>query len=136
MMFNYVCEKDRAVFSVNGMDPSIRILPVMLDCPRCRNPISVASKWEASSEVVVLSAEDLFRAANGLGLPDVENASEARVAHLLTEGKFVAVKLSPVNNDRVIIETLTVKISENLYTLHFATSTNGATIYKVTNPRC
>lgn len=134
MMFNYACDDCLTVYSVNGMDKSINILPVVLECPKCRKRINVTSKWESRSEVMVMSAEALFRAANGLPLPDVESASEARVSHLLLNGKVVSAKLVPVDQDRVVIESLTIQTNAHSNTLHFATSTKGATIYKVSTP--
>lgn len=133
MMYNYVCEDDLMVYSVNRMDPSIKILPVVIGCPKCRKDITVAPNFPARSQVLILTAEELFRAANGLPLPPDESASEARVSHLLLNGKITGVKLISVDQDRVIIESISVKYLEQNHTLHFATSTKGATIFKVSN---
>lgn len=133
MMFNYVCDKDRVVFRVPKTDPNVSILPVLLKCPRCEEHITVSATWKKGCEILILSAEDFFRAANGLGLPDKEDASEARVQYLLREGQITLVVTKEASESRVLIERIHVKTPEDRrYILHFASSTKGATIFKVT----
>lgn len=133
-MISYACEADRMVFQVPKLDPQVRLLTVVLNCPTCHRPLTITSKWGIHYEKVLLTAEQLFKASNGLALPGAESASEARVSMLLIEAKFVSARLEAVAEDRVIIESLTIETANvpKKYTFHFGTSTKGATIYKIT----
>lgn len=138
MKLQYYCKTDRTVFSTLVLDLNVRLMGVIIDCPVCRRPIELTSEIEdPDAKMVSMSVEDLFKASNGMGMPGLDVASLARVKFLLSEAtKISDVELVEVTPERVLIEKLTVKTSnpERTYTLHFGSSTKGATIYKVTTP--
>lgn len=130
---NYPCEKDRIVYRVPSVDPDIRILSVVLSCPRCQEALTPSKTWQKGDEEVVLSAQDLFKASNGLPISGLEAASAARIGFIFSTCMVVDSQFEAITEERVLLESLTVQTPTGVkYKLHFGSSTKGATIYKIT----
>lgn len=134
MMLSYVCEKDLLVFRVSKLDPEIHILSVLINCPVCQTPIGVSADTEtlACMKVRVLTATELYRASNGLGLPDFQHASFDRVLSCLIGNKVTDVSMEAATPTRIVLHSLVMSGENHNSILHFGTSTRGATIYKIT----
>lgn len=140
--WRYFCESDHTVFTVSKLDPETFLLAVVINCPTCHKTINLITDdnfcIEPCNQIINLSAKELFRAANGLGLPDSEEVSVPRVNNLSKDSKILSVSLKQSTSGKTIIEEMIITpfvrkgLFQRNYTLHFGTSVQGAVIYKIT----
>jgi hypothetical protein len=123
------CGKCKTGFKVMVSLEEATLLGTRPRCPvdGCKGRMSPGDPKEKDQ---IISGIDLYIAVSGQGLP--EEKREAGIMKLLSslKGKrIVSLKLKRAGDVRSIIESLTI---EGGKTFHFASSTKGATIFKVT----
>ena len=102
-------------------------------CPRCKEGLlSITGYDKKFSHKVDVTAEDLWKAIHGLGLPG-EEAGVDSVEHILKTYKVDSFSiLSSNRSERCIINSITFRKEDDVKTIHFAASGEGAAVFKVT----
>lgn len=126
----YRCETCQLSYAVDRSDADLHVLTVKMTCPtdECAGTMELVV-GQAPHRFSTISAKDLFAASRGRGLPKEKRCSPEALGPILLGKKIVGMEMEKVGDDRSVIDSLTV---EGGKTIHFATSTRGATIYKVT----
>jgi hypothetical protein len=111
--------------------------PDKYECPKCGGR-AVGQHEEdlprafQTAAIIDLTAEELFTALNGLGLPDEEPASAETVKSLLLNEKITAVSARNISNTkRCTIDSITFSSGVRIC---LAASTYGAVVYRVIQP--
>jgi len=130
-LLSYVCDHCRKVFKAAGYGKNANLLTVWINCPGCRSEITLMEYEPALFQVINLSPEELFKASQGNGLPDEKVLTESNITRILTDGKIVAVELEDPTEQRVILNSLTVKYENKTIRLHLGSSNRGAALYKI-----
>ncbi len=128
------CSKCELGFQLNRQDRELGLLALQkrLSCPRsdCKGRLRRRPTLEKGRPI---AAFDLHVAVNGGGLPEErEQCSPSKLKKLLLGGKIQSVNLKPSVGTRSFVETITLVGGKRI---HFAASTRGATIYKVTEAK-
>lgn len=137
MMLVYTCKKCKSAYLVSGLDADVHLLQKQMRCPNsevCGGKIRIyaSSKIRVTSTQRV-SAVHLYQACMGAGLPHEKRCSPDDLKKLLLGSIVVSAQLeSCPDPKRSLIMSLTLN---NGKILHFASSTKGATIFKVTEAR-
>lgn len=129
----YPCKEDWIVFLISRVDSQIGILPAQASCPKCGSPMLVCEDYPEGLIPKIISAVEFFQAVNGLGLPNDQDASKSKVIFSILNGTIKWAELEEATSNRTIIQSIDVKVDSDGITrrLHFASSTKGATIYKI-----
>jgi hypothetical protein len=130
----YSCKKCRCAFVVSGSDENLKLLQPSMRCPNamsCEGKIRVYATTNMDfKEAIRISALHLYQASMGAGLPKEKKCSPQEVKKLLVGSTIAEVELQNCPDPkRSIILSLTLN---NGKVLHFASSTKGATIFKIT----
>ena len=129
----FCCDRCAVLFSIDdpGQDQGRleRLLSSEPNCPMCFDhvlrPTTIAQGYKIT---LTLSAEQLWLASNGAGLPE-QRAGKDRLEKIIYGSRIVEADLVEHTYGRCVIEWLRL---DNGMTLHFALSGSGPTIYKVT----
>lgn len=141
MFIFYNCKCGEA-FGVPKIDENLHLLSLVMRCPdsSCSDKLRVCDAAKVYKGWKDLSAEDLFAACSGVGLPPEQQCSPVDLEMLLLGGIINAMELesSGSNPKRSIISNMVVGIDpckedSRAVKVHFAMSVHGATIYKVTD---
>lgn len=143
MISLFTCSKCKTAFSVSDEDPSRDLLKKTMRCPveGCTGKLRLSSRTniKLGFETIKISAVELYQATLGAGLPKEKKCSPAAMKKLLTGAKIVAVHLEEAPSaERSLLLSLTVIKGSTrglgrAKVIHLASSTKGATIYKVTD---
>lgn len=80
-----------------------------------------------------MSALELYQATLGAGLPSEKKCSPASMKKLLAGATILSASLDKAPSpDRSIVLSLKIRSGKVVREIHLASSTHGATIYKVT----
>lgn len=117
--------------------PGSQYWPNKFTCPRCDGPAVGHKEGEIDPNnfrnftLIELEAEEMFRALNGLGLPEEQNCHVEVLLEVFGKQKVknVAGYNIPGSN-RFCIEWLEMEDGTKLY---FGASAHGATIYRIVN---
>jgi DNA-directed RNA polymerase subunit RPC12/RpoP len=134
----YRCSKCERSFFVKSEDSHRHLLKKSMRCPnyvRCKGRVFHKS-WSNAGEIKNwrwISALELYQASAGLGLASERNCSPDAL-HQLLHGSRIATSeiLETGDPQKSILLSLTL---ENKKTIHLASSTKGAIIYKVTTEK-
>ena len=130
-----MCTKCKVVFSVADEEPSRPLLKKSMRCPTncCEGKLKLSSQTniKIGFEAIKISAVELYQATLGAGLPKEKKCAPAVMKKLLIGAKITAVHIeeAPVA-ERSLLLSITLG---NKKVVHLATSSLGATIYKVTD---
>jgi hypothetical protein len=128
-------KKCRAAYSVSEEDAHLSLLKSGTRCPveECTGKLreTMSTNVKTITGVTAISALELYQATRGAGLPKEKRCSPEAMKKILVGAKITAVHLdkAPVE-ERSILFSLTLS---NKKVVHLATSSLGATIYKVTD---
>ncbi len=125
----YRCRKCSAAYAVSSADKDLHLLYRKLPCTTtgCKWFLTKTSVIEKKPKVITAVA--LFSALGGAGLPEEKAAAALKQIKTC----FVGAKVKSVSGDSHAGRTILRSISfDNGLTMHLATSTKGATIFKVT----
>lgn len=117
-------------YSVSELDPNKHLIPERFKCwaPKCRFYIKRDDSLLPSG---ITQALALYQAISGLGTGSEKKCGPDDVRKMVLGKKVVAVVVEQAaSRDRSLITSLTFEDGKKL---HFAASTRGATIYRVTN---
>jgi hypothetical protein len=137
------CNRCKEGYEVNPLDPQYSLLTPVMRCPkfsvcggylqrRGKKRVNVVKNWK----VFPVKAHDLWLATQGFGLVGERKCSPARLLKLMTSRIIAGAELEPAGpggSMRTIIKTLSIHTDDGIKVLHFASSSKGATIYKVTD---
>jgi hypothetical protein len=134
MISLFTCLKCKAAFSVSE-GPGNNLLKETMRCPTdgCVGSLKLSSRTniKLGFEAPKVSALELYQATLGAGLPEEKKCSPAAMKKLLTGAKITSVHIEDAPaEERSILFSLTLS---NKKVVHLATSSLGATIYKVTD---
>ena len=135
LISHYACKKCGSVFGVPLTDPQAHLLKRSMRCPnsaQCGGKIwlVMSSNITTNFAVTKMSALQLYQASLGIGLPKEKKCSPTELKKLMVGAKVTAIQTEKTSDPhRSIIHSLTL---DNGKQIHFASSTLGATIYKVT----
>ena len=137
MLRIYTCKKCRSVYVVSEKDQHIELLKKIMRCPnaqRCAGKIRVyANSNIPVSGSLKVTAVHLYQASMGAGLPDERRCSPKEVRQMLLGATVTGAELEAAPDPhRSLLLSMTLSTGK---TLHIASSTKGATIYKVTEER-
>jgi hypothetical protein len=114
--------------------PSSAYWPNKYTCPRCNGAASGMMEGEvdpntfAGFHVLELEAEEMFRALNGLGLPEEQDCQIENLRTTLNQKvKEIGGHTIP-NSKRFCLEWLEMEDGTRLY---FGASSHGATVYRI-----
>jgi len=136
MFVHYSCTCGMA-FRITKADPDVGLLSLKMNCPGidCSKEIQIIDAEEASElDLQSLPAKALYVACMGRGFPEERCCSPEALKRLLVGGLISDIDLAPcsADEDRSIISSIQVDSMHGIHLIHFAVSTQGATIYKVT----
>jgi hypothetical protein len=134
MYLSYECVECGSSYRVSKMDDELHLLMVVMSCPEscCSGEVRIVE--DPASEPKRTTAKILFEACMGKGFPAERKCSPEALRELLVGAfiTYVDVEDVKVDQDRSIIQSMSVGVRDGKsYTVHFAMSNNGATIYKV-----
>lgn len=142
--YRWYCARCKECYEINPLDPKRELLASNgMRCPkfdicggylqhRGQKRINVVKDWKVHQ----VKAHDLWLATQGFGMVGERKCSPARLLQLMTSRIIAGAELEPAGpggSMRAIIKTLSVHTDKGLKVLHFASSSKGATIYKVTD---
>jgi hypothetical protein len=132
MLIKYECDVCGLSYDVSRMDKELHLLSIRMPCPgfECNGGVQVVN--ETAEPPKKLTARVLYEACMGRGFPEERYCSPEALEKLLVNSHITSVQLKEVavDEDRSIIESMTVDTGDYKITLHFAMSNHGATIYK------
>jgi len=134
----YVCRKCKAAFTVPVLDPQAHLMKKSMRCPHsdiCGGKIHLTTKTniKLAFPSTPMGALELYQASLGVGVPKERRCSPTDIKKALVGAKIVDIKTDPAGDPkRTIIYSLTLDSGK---VIHFAHSTKGATIFKVTDVR-
>jgi hypothetical protein len=123
------CYKCQIGYQLNGADKDLNLMHGKLPCTRsgCKGRLRRRPALEGGRPI---SAFELYTAVNGGGLPEErEQCTPLKLKKLLLGGKIQNIELKAAAGTRSFIESITLVGGKQV---HFAASTKGATIFKVT----
>lgn len=123
------CRKCLKSYAVNGLDKDLTLLDRKLPCTTtgCKGFLRKVGALDKVPPTITALA--LFSALGGAGLPQERAAAALKTIRT----KFVGAKIKGISGDSHAGRTIVRSISfDNGLTMHLATSTKGATIFKVT----
>jgi len=133
MFIKYECDVCGLSYEVSRLDKELHLLSIRMPCPgfECDGGVQVVN--ETSEPPKKLTSRVLYEACMGRGFPEERRCSPEVLENLLVNSYITSVKLRSVevDEDRSIIESMTVDNGELRLTIHFAMSNHGATVYKV-----
>jgi hypothetical protein len=133
MVILYECDQCGLAYSVSRLDEELNLLTLRMACPgfECDGGVQVVN--EAAEPPKQMTARVLYEACMGRGFPEERHCSPEVLKNLLVNSYITDVDLKdvPADDDRSIIETMTVDTGSMVLTIHFAMSNHGATVYKV-----
>ena len=100
-------------------------------CPVCVEPCVIRTNFH-SGDGHKLTAKQFWTASNGFGLPDEIVVGVDSVKAMLLSNKIISVDLRETETERA--EVRNIELSNGV-TLHFAASSGGAIIFKVTREK-
>jgi hypothetical protein len=107
--------------------------PDKYPCPTCGERMAVHTKCpEADPKFIDLSPQEAYSAFCGAGLPSEQECSASRVRELLITQRITDVRVRHIRGTNRC--TLDQIILENGLTLHMASSTHGASVYRIQAP--
>lgn len=129
----YSCKKCDRIWCVAGDDPGRHLLKKVMPCPNrssCGSNVREVTKADSKRSWSSVTAIQLYQASMGTGLPEERQCGLPEVKKALIGAKITAAVLekSP-DPSRSLISSLRLDTGK---TIHFATSTKGAVIYKIT----
>lgn len=133
----YRCKKCRAAFSIPATDPDVHLLKKHMRCPNsqdCEGKQYLLSETNLPAEfsVTQISAVQFYQATMGVGLPKERKCGPAAMRKILLGARITDLHIDEApSKDRSILYSLAL---DNGNTIHIASSTKGATIYRVTEP--
>lgn len=130
----YECSECGAAYRISRLDDDLHLLMVVMSCPEscCSGDIKVVDSTSGTFKQV--TAKIMYEAAMGKGFPAERKCSPESLRELLVGAfiTYVDVEDVKVDQDRSIISSMSVGVRDGKsYTVHFAMSSHGATIYKV-----
>ena len=143
MIIYSVCNSCYQSFSLTVMPGHTELMNQIRDedeitcpCPRlCGGKINIVNIPELSNASrtppMVITAQELYQAVNGMGLPD-EIPSDPLVVDALLRANKIAKTVMEEVNGRVYIHEV---VLENGVVVHFASAARGACILKTTKER-
>lgn len=133
MFIKYECDVCGMSYDVSRMDKDLHLLSIRMPCPgfECTGGVQVVN--DTAEPPKRLTAKILYEACMGRGFPEERRCSPEVLENLLVNSYITSVKLKgvDVDEDRSIIESMTVDHEDLKITIHFAMSNHGATVYKV-----
>jgi len=118
--------------------PASEFWPDKFKCVRCDGAAQGALELEVDMEVmrklklVEVTAQELFTAQMGLGLPDEQGCDFTTVRNLFLNKRVVRVKGATVpNTNRSVLECLFFEDGTRLY---LGSSPHGAVVYRLAKP--
>lgn len=139
-MMYYICQSETCDFACRVLkaDPDLELLSLRMRCPRCPQKINLSNKKEAESFVCVMrefTAKALYTASMGRGTPEEQLCSPELLSELLKGAIIMSLDLEAAGDgNRSIVNSMLVALKEEgtpCRRVFFATSTKGATIFKV-----
>lgn len=138
-MFVYYSCKCGNAYKVNKTDKDLGLLTLRMRCPADYSKCSGLEIQDSdNAEGVHFTARELFTLCSGRGTEKERQCSPYALRDLLIGGRINDIQLAVSNSDpnRSIIDTMLIGIdfaSEKSrgVAVYFATSTQGATIYKI-----
>lgn len=125
----FTCAACLKGFRVHGNKELLKkCVEVEARCPHCDTQLEVGYSSK-SREHIELDVGDFWRAVHGFGLPDEVVAGHEAIEALLLTHRVAAVDANKTRTGRVEIRSLTLA---NGVKLHFASSGEGAVIFKAT----
>lgn len=131
----YKCPKCKRSFFVKEQDPQLHLLKKSMRCPnyiRCKGHIANKS-WTKAGEIrnwKWASAIELYQASAGLGFESERDCSPDTIKEFITGARIVASEVIETGDPKKsVLLSLTL---DNGKTIHLASSTTGAVIYKIT----
>lgn len=133
----YFCKVCRIEYSVSVIDSHIDLLKKRMRCPSfdtCGGYLRLGAETNMKSNTIAIDAMSLYQASMGVGLPSEKKyCSPIYLRKLMTGKKIKAVTLlSAGDSKRSIIVSIQL---DNDKIIYLASSTKGATVYKVTDVR-
>ncbi len=121
-------------YAVAVLDPQFHLVERALNCPNhetCKGKLREISRTNIPHHgMKFMKAAELFQASLGVGTPKERKCSPADVKKAIIGAKIVAIEADNASNpDRTIIYSLTLDSGR---IVHLAPSTQGATIFKIT----
>jgi len=130
----FTCSKCKTAYSVSSEGPGRYLLKKTMRCPTncCDGKLKFSSRTniKLGFEAVKISALELYQAILGAGLPEEKKCSSKDMRKILVGAKITAAHIDEVPGvERSLLFSLTLN---NKKVVHLATSSLGATIYKIT----
>jgi len=123
------CSKCDGEFQVHPMDSSLHLLQIKMHCPISGCDGTIMTVTEAKGQPRKIKGDVLFRAVNGMGLPEEQDCSVKRVRKALLEKKVVSVDLEDVHGKkRSIIRSIGLEDGTRVF---LSTVNDGAVVYRV-----
>lgn len=134
MKLYFICSECQKEYCIAAVDPNKHLLIyAKVPCPDgCIGTLKQIKKKDTSKvkEPSYFSAKELFQLAMGRGSALEQECSAGKLIQVLVGERIKSLDMEDLEGkDRVILNSMTM---ENGKVIHFATSTHGATIYKVT----
>jgi len=139
MFVHYKCLECGVAFKILKADVDLHLLAIRMRCPgpgRCTGRFEVCEAAQAGNAGII-EAKELFKICSGLGQPKERQCSPQALDDLLVGSviRSIASEASPSDPNRSIIDSMVVGVDwgqkERSVMVFFATSNQGATIYKV-----
>lgn len=132
-MILYVhCSKCANSFAVSSLDPDLRLLAKPLPCTDSECKGTLKKVKNPSEEQCKISALKLFQAAGGGGMPSERSACTDKQLKTVLVGKVIKAVVLENYNSRVLVKSITLEGGKQI---HFASSTKGAVVFKVTEKK-
>jgi hypothetical protein len=132
----YICKGCSAAFVVPDSDPNAHLLKKSMRCPNheaCGGKVKIYAagniKVKGSQHI---SALQLFQASFGAGLPNEKRCGPKDLRKLLLGSTITEVDLKASSDPQ---RSLIISLTLGTKVIHFASSTLGATVFKVTEAR-
>ena len=138
MLVFYACPCG-AAFKVSKTDEDLHLLSLRMRCPDESCVRGMFEIQDNDDDGVLITAKELFALCSGRGTPKERQCSPERLRELLVGGhiKELEVEASSADPNRSLVSKMLVGIDfgdpSKAVVVHFAMSSKGATIYKVTD---
>ena len=128
LVATWACRCGESV-STYAKDPNISLIPDRFKCwvSGCRFYLTRSDKLPPGGS---MHAAHIYQRLSGLGTQTESQCGTAALRKLLYGQKIVEVAMESVSKTRSLVTSMRL---ENGKTIHFAPSTKGVTIYKVTD---
>lgn len=115
------------------MDTQLNLLSLTMSCPVCLAAMKVdPDDHTSSTTITVLSAQELFQASNGMGLPDEQDASVDRIHYCMKDAKIEEMVVDATSkSNKTMVDKIIVIGSNGRFIIHFGSSPKGATIFRI-----